>query len=169
MGRIDKVEESGDVWYEVVLIKGGQERNFQRMAGRQVAQLPGDCERAAPALRAVRAQMSAGKGIMGEIDLVMDEGKITYEVEAKKDDKDVSFCVASAGKLLWLEVALADTPDAVQKKIKEMVGGGVITSLVRDNLGTKPARWNTMWRPRRTARNLTSTSIRLENCCRGCE
>ncbi|HTB84458.1 MAG TPA: hypothetical protein VK742_12455 [Candidatus Sulfotelmatobacter sp.] len=74
-------------------------------------------------------QTQTSGGTLGDIDKVA--GAITtYDVElTAKDGQERDFTVAEDGVLLSVEVALAETPPAVQTSIKTLMGGGGLESI----------------------------------------
>ncbi|HZL42496.1 MAG TPA: hypothetical protein VFD66_04375 [Verrucomicrobiae bacterium] len=78
--------------------------------------------------KAIRAQ--AADGTLGEIDRVMDDGGTLYDVElTARDGSGRDFTVDENGKLVSIEVLLAETPAPVQKAAKILIGEGKLESV----------------------------------------
>lgn len=75
-------------------------------------------------------QAHSGDGTLGEIDKIQEDGLVTYDVElTAKDGSGRDFTVDENGTLLSVEVALADTPVAVQKSIQNLMSQGKLESI----------------------------------------
>lgn len=81
------------------------------------------------AQKMVKAQLKGGE--VSSISKDEDDGKITFEVEAKKGDTKWSFTVAADGSLLEVEIPLSEAPAEVQKTIKATVGKGKIDTVTK--------------------------------------
>lgn len=83
----------------------------------------------AAAQKTVKAQLKGGE--VSSISKEEDDGKITFEVEAKKGDTEWSFTVAADGSLLEVEIPLSEAPAEVQKTVKATVGKGKIDTVTK--------------------------------------
>lgn len=72
-----------------------------------------------------------GKGKVGEIDKVVEQGEVTYEVELKKGGKDRTITVAEDGELLELEIFLNETPAVVHRAIQKRLGSGTLEGITK--------------------------------------
>jgi hypothetical protein len=87
----------------------------------QFAQLP-------PAVqKGITTQLGGAK--IGEIDRDEENGEVTFTVEATTGGRTVDYTLDENGTLLSVEVALAETPPAVQKTIQSQVGQGALESI----------------------------------------
>jgi uncharacterized membrane protein YkoI len=134
LGDIEKVQDDDEVWYEATLTKGkGQHRTFSVAPDGKLLSYQVYLHEIPEAVRkAIRAQARAEKDKIGDINRVTYDGKVTYEVDLTKGDKEISFTVDEAGKLLYLEVTLEELPDAVQKGIRAKAGDAVIASIEKN-------------------------------------
>lgn len=130
LGEIDKVLDGGETFYDVELsAKDGQERDFTvdedgTLSSVEVAL----AETPAPAQKSIRMLMKQGE--LESIDKNLDDSEITYDIElAAKDGREKDFTIADDGTLLSAEVALNETPDAVQKKIAAQIADGKLESI----------------------------------------
>ena len=121
-GEIERVEEDGEVSYEAEIVKDGRERDIAvgedgTLQSIEVALI----ETPLVVLKTIEAQVGDGK--IESIDKTFDDEDISYEVEMKTTDGAArSFTVAADGKLESVQVALEETPAAVQKTIAAQVG-----------------------------------------------
>lgn len=81
----------------------------------------------APAQKTIIGQV--GKGRLGDIDQVTEDGKTSYEVEFTLDEVQRSFTVEAAGKLLSWQMLMPELPDAVQKTIQTQLGKGKLEEI----------------------------------------
>ena len=133
LGEIDQVRDGDETWYDVELIKGKVERSFSVAPdGKLLSWQVFMREIPEAARKAIHDQAQAAKGKLGDINRVLDEGKVTYEVELTRDGRELSFTVGEDGKLLDQDVALADTPEKVQKAIRAKTAGGVLTKIEKN-------------------------------------
>jgi uncharacterized membrane protein YkoI len=70
-----------------------------------------------------------GKGRLGDINQLTEDGKTSYEVEFTRDEVHRSLSVEAGGKLLSWQVLMSELPDAVQKTIQEQVGKGKLEEI----------------------------------------
>jgi uncharacterized membrane protein YkoI len=76
-----------------------------------------------PAAVKQTVQGQLGGGAAGDVERDEEEGEVSYVVTISKDGKEHDVTVATDGRLLSLEVELAETPAAVQKTIQEHLRG----------------------------------------------
>jgi hypothetical protein len=131
--KIERVIEDDELRYDVELATGKRTRSFSVAPdGKLLSWQVFMNEIAVPARQAIRAQVRAANGKLEEIDRVEDEDGVTFDVTMTKDGREVSFTVSKAGKLLSLEMALAETPDSVQKTIRAQTTGGEIKNIEKE-------------------------------------
>jgi uncharacterized membrane protein YkoI len=87
----------------------------------QFAQLP------APVQKGITTQLGGAK--IGEIDREEEDGEVIYTVEATTGARTVDYTLDENGTLLSVEVALTETPLAVQKTIQSQIGQGAVESV----------------------------------------
>ncbi len=76
-----------------------------------------------------------GDGTLGDIEKTLNDSEIIYNVElTAKDGSERDFTVDEDGTLLSVEVALAETPAAVQKSIQQLLKQGELEDIDK-NLG----------------------------------
>jgi uncharacterized membrane protein YkoI len=81
----------------------------------------------APAQKTITLQV--GKGRLGDIDQVTENGKTSYEVEFTLDEIQRSLTVEAGGKLASWQVLMSELPDAVQKTVQAQVGKGKLEEI----------------------------------------
>jgi uncharacterized membrane protein YkoI len=82
----------------------------------------------AAAQKTVHSQL--GKGKVGEIDKVAEDGEVTYEVVLKKG-RERTITVAEDGQLLDMEVFLNETPAGVHSAIQQRLGSGTLEGITK--------------------------------------
>ncbi|MDB6022032.1 MAG: hypothetical protein JWQ04_1889 [Pedosphaera sp.] len=133
LGDIEKTSDDGEIWYDVELTTGKRTRSFSvALDGKLLTWQVFMNEIPVPARQAIHAQVRAANGKLGDIDRVVEEGVVTFDVTMNKDGKDISFSVSRDGKLLGLQVELTETPDAVQKTIRAQTIGGEIKKIEKN-------------------------------------
>lgn len=70
-----------------------------------------------------------GKGKLQEIEKVVEDDEVTYEVDMRKNNRPRSFTVGDDGELLEMEVFLRETPGPVREAIQKRVGTGHIEGI----------------------------------------
>jgi uncharacterized membrane protein YkoI len=122
IGRIEKIETDGEVSYEVEIGRGGGNRSFTVADDGALldieitfAELP------AAAQKTAKSEIGNGKI---EIARKVFGDEITYEVEFTRSGQERALSVDGKGKLLTLEIALAEAPPAVRKTIESLSSGG---------------------------------------------
>jgi uncharacterized membrane protein YkoI len=123
-GEVIKVErgtEEGEVFYSVDFRREGQTRNLSVAPDGALLSIEVMlAETPAPVRKTIGEQLKGA--ILEGIDKAFDVDEVTYEVEIKRGPVTRAFTVGSDGKLLRLQVDLADTPQAVQKTIAAQAG-----------------------------------------------
>lgn len=92
----------------------------------------------AAARKTIHAQL--GKGKVGEIDKIAENGEVTYEVVLKKA-RERTITVAEDGQLLDMEVFLNETPAGVRAAIQQRLGSGTLEGITKAMDTDKPD-WN---------------------------
>jgi hypothetical protein len=130
-GEIERVEEDGEVSYETAITTGGRERDIAvgengNLLSIEVALT----ETPAAVQKTVKAQVGAGKPV--SVDKTFDEGEVSYDATMMtRDGQERVFTVEENGTISSTEVALAETPAAVQKMITSQVGAGKLGSIMK--------------------------------------
>ncbi|MDB6020847.1 MAG: hypothetical protein JWQ04_704 [Pedosphaera sp.] len=133
LGDIEKTSDDDETWYDVELTTGKRTRSFSVAPdGKLLTWQVFMNEIPVPARQAIHAQVQAAKGKLGDIDRVVEDGVVTFEVAMNKDGKEISFTISRDGKLLSLQVELTETPDAVQKTIRAQTVGGEIKKIEKN-------------------------------------
>ena len=131
LGEIERVEEDGEVSFEAVITKDGRERDITVGEDGSLWSLEVTlAETPAAVQKTVKAQVGAGQIV--SIDKTFDFGEVAYEVTmTAKDGQERAFTVQENGTLSSIEVALAETPAAVQKTITGQVGAGKLDGITK--------------------------------------
>lgn len=128
MGDITKSADDEETVYDVdFTAKDGSDRDFSVAQDGTLlnVELP-LAETPAAVQKTIQAETSA----VDTIDKNLADADISYEVKGTGGDgKDKNFTVADDGTVLSREVALGDTPDAVQKTIATELSGGKVASI----------------------------------------
>lgn len=82
-----------------------------------------------PAAAQTRIRTQIGSAKLVEIYWTFDTGQISYEVEVERNGQRQSFGVAPDGKLMSVQIGLADAPVAVQKAIQARIGTGTLADI----------------------------------------
>jgi uncharacterized membrane protein YkoI len=119
--KIEQRTEENEIVYSIDFIREGQERNLVVAADGTLLSIEITlAETPAPVRKRIDQQL---KGATIEaIDKAFDDDEVTYEVEIKRGDVKRSFTVASDGKLVRLQMDLAELPKTVQKTIAAQAG-----------------------------------------------
>ncbi len=72
-----------------------------------------------------------GKGHLTGIEKNVEQGKVTYDVEMKKGNRDRNFTVNDEGELLDVQVFLGETPPPVQAAIRKYVGTSHLENITK--------------------------------------
>jgi uncharacterized membrane protein YkoI len=132
LDEIDRNNENGETIFEVNFVtKAGDERDFTvaddgtlLSLGVSLAETPVAVQ------KTIRAQ--AGGWEVAGINKNVADADISFDVEVTKDGQEKSFNVANDGVLSSQEVALTETPAAVQAAIKTQLGDGRLMSIEED-------------------------------------
>jgi uncharacterized membrane protein YkoI len=130
MGEIDKTFDAGETVYDVELTAAdGSDRDFSVAEdGTLLSVEVQPAEMSAPAQSAIKTLV--GDGVLESIDKNLDDLETNYDIElTTKNGREKTFTIADDGTLLNAEVALSETPDAVQKKIAEQITDGKLESI----------------------------------------
>lgn len=130
MGEIDKTFDAGEMVYDVELTAAdGSDRDFSVAEdGTLLSVEVQPAEMSAPAQSAIKTLV--GDGALESIDKNLDDLETNYDIElTTKNGREKTFTIADDGTLLNAEVALSETPDAVQKKIAEQITDGKLESI----------------------------------------
>ena len=132
-GRIEDVtrtNENGQVVYEVEIRKGGLERSLTvAVTGKLIALQMFLGELPTVVQQTIRAQIGGSQLL--DIFWTDEDGEISYEIEYQKGPLKREMSVAPDGRLLSLQVELAETPAAVQKTINTQAAGGKVGEIYR--------------------------------------
>jgi hypothetical protein len=133
LGQIQEVTEDGETRYDTELIKARMKRAFSVAPdGTVVSWQMFVRELPIPVRNAIKEQIRDNKDKLGEIDRVTDEGMTAFDVQASKGEREFSFSVSEEGRMLTLDVTLAETPEPVQKEILAKAAGSIIKSIARN-------------------------------------
>ena len=129
LGEIDRATEGGEFTFDInFTTKTGDERDFTVANDGTLLSVEVVLEDTPAAVqKTIQAQASGWK--LEGIDKNLDEAEISFDVEVSKDGREKSFTVADDGTLLNMEVALEETPQAVQATIKKLVADGSVKSI----------------------------------------
>jgi len=123
LGEITKSIEKGEVVYEVEMTAQRKTRSFTvNDEGELVAVEVFLGEISRPLQKAVRAHL--GKGVLGDISKITEDGVVTYEVEMTHQGKTRSFTLGTDGKLLETQLFLEETPVVLRQAIQRELRGG---------------------------------------------
>ena len=126
-----RVEEDGATTFETEITQGGRERDISvGEDGTLLSIEVTPAETPAAVQKAITAQVGAG-ALVG-VDKIFDDGETSYDVVmTTKAGQERAFTVEEDGTVSSLEVALAETPAAVQKTITAQVGTGKLGTVTR--------------------------------------
>jgi uncharacterized membrane protein YkoI len=128
--RVDRTFENGELNYDVQFTSNGYPRVLTIGTNAVLSRIEvGLNDTPATVRKTILAQLRGWK--LGDIDKVIEEGEVTYEVDAKKGRGIREFTVGANGKLLSETVDLADIPEPARKTIQSKVGAGKITRIER--------------------------------------
>jgi uncharacterized membrane protein YkoI len=119
--KIEQRTEEGEVVYSIDFNRDGHERNLSVAADGTLLTLEITLAETPAAVRKTIDQQLQGATLDG-IDKAFDDEEMTYEVDIKRGGIKRSFTVASNGKLVRLQMDLAETPKPVQKTIAAQAG-----------------------------------------------
>lgn len=122
VGDIERIEEDGEVYFDVTVTKAGMERSLS--VGEDGTLLSAEVE-LSETPEAVRKaiQTQVGGGTLDNIDKVLEDGKESYNVDfTTKDKAERTFIVGADGKLQQVQVTLAEVSTAARKTIESHAG-----------------------------------------------
>ncbi len=123
LNQIEHVVDKGEITFDVdMTTKDGEDRDFTIAWDGTLMSVEVSLKDTPDAVqRAIRSQLGTGK--LDTIEKSIDDDEISYDVTSiAKDGQDRSFTVSDSGKLLSLEITLAEAPTLVQKAIASEVG-----------------------------------------------
>jgi hypothetical protein len=82
-----------------------------------------------PALVQKGLTVQLGNGKLGDIDRDEEDGEVTFTFEGTKAGRTIDYTLDETGALISVEVALGETPLAVQKTVRNQVGQGTLESI----------------------------------------
>jgi hypothetical protein len=133
LGQIQEVTEDGETRYDTELIKKRMKRAFSVAPdGTMVSWQMFIRELPLAARKTIREQIHDNQDKLEEIDRVTDEGATAFDVQATRGRREFSFSVSEDGRMLTIDVTLAETPPLVQKEILAKAAGAVIKSIARN-------------------------------------
>jgi hypothetical protein len=129
--EVMRVEEDGVITFEMEVMQGGHGRDVSvREDGALLRIEVTLAETTAAVQSTIKAQVGAGT-LVG-VDKIFEDGGTSYEVVmTTKDGQERGFTVEENGTISSLEVALVETPPAVQKTITAQVGAGRLGTVTR--------------------------------------
>lgn len=123
--QVTKKTEDGEVSYQADVTKGNRNFSLDFNSEGKFLRISEDMELAEiPAAVQKRIKGELGAAKIESIGKVVEDGETSFEVEIFHDGKTSELSIAPDGELLWKEISLAESPIAVQKTIRERVGGG---------------------------------------------
>ncbi|HWD19242.1 MAG TPA: PepSY-like domain-containing protein [Verrucomicrobiae bacterium] len=134
-GRIEHIvrDKDGDkIIFDIDFTRAGKERSLTVTREGELAEVQVFLEEMpAPAQKTVRATAAGAQ--LGEIDRSVENGKTEYDVEMTKAGATRNFTVAADGKLISLELPLAEAPEPVRKTIQTELAGAKISAIEFSN------------------------------------
>lgn len=130
IGDITKCAEDEETVYDVDLTgKDGSERDFSvARDGTLVSVEVSLAETPAAVQQTIKSQLNGGD--LESIDKNLDDTEVTYDIEGTgKDGSDRTFTVDEDGTLSSREIALAETPNAVQATIAGQLNGAKVETI----------------------------------------
>jgi uncharacterized membrane protein YkoI len=128
LGEIDRDDDNGEVTYTVEATVGGRDIDYTLDENGTLVSVEVTLADTPPAVQKT-IQSQIGQGAVESIDKSFEDGKVSYEVDWKaKDGAERSLTVLENGQLDSIEVALTETPPAVQTTvIREATGAQVVS------------------------------------------
>jgi len=131
LGKIERVEEDGEVTYEAEMTKGGTDRGFCVAEGGTLLSVEVMLEETPVAVRKT-IEKQVGQSTLDRIDKTFDNGQASYDVEmTTKHGADRSFSVAADGKLQRMQVTFEELPAAVRKTVEDQVSKARLGDIFR--------------------------------------
>ena len=133
-GDIYRAIEEEEVVYFVDMAKNGKGHSFTVSTNGEILSTSLDLtETPITVQKAIKQQIGTGR--LGEIEQTEKGKEVTYEVKGFWNGHRRSLSVAPNGQINSVQVALDETPAAVQKKIQERAGFGTILRIDRTTQG----------------------------------
>ena len=127
---ISKSVDAGEVTYDVEITAHGKTRSFSiDQEGELLATQVFLNETPVAVQKAIRAHV--GRGKIDDISKASEDGVVTYQVEMTKAGKSRSFTLAEDGKLLEMQLFLAETPAHVRQAIQKEARNGVCAGIYK--------------------------------------
>jgi hypothetical protein len=129
LGEIQPGEEDGKKTYTVNLTEDGHERELTVAEDGTLLSKEVSLEQTPPPVRnTIRGQLR--QGTLVSIARTIEDDEINYEVTMSiKDGTERTFTVGVDGKLLSMEMTLADMPAEIRKTIETGIGSGKLESI----------------------------------------
>lgn len=129
LGDIKRDEEHGEVSYVAEITKDGRSRDYTLDEDGALLSVEVSLPETPPAVQKT-IQNQIAQGTLESIGRTTDDGGASYDVEWKaKDGAAHSFSVLESGKLQSVQVALPETPPAVQAAILKEAGDGQVQDI----------------------------------------
>jgi uncharacterized membrane protein YkoI len=137
VSSIERDEEDGDATFDVEIAKDGHLRDFTWTdTGRLISLEAAFSETPVAVRNTITAQL--GRNTLDEIKRIFDpEGNVFLVEITTTDGRESEFVIAEDGKLLSVDLALAETPVPVQSTIASRLAGGTlkeITKIIDDSV-----------------------------------
>lgn len=130
LGQVNRTEDHGDFIYEVEIKRGNAIRALTvSSAGKLLTIQVELSETPAVVQRVIKAH--AGEHKLGKITRNEEEVEVVYEVALIKGAKELTFTVATGGRLVSEQIELSDAPSEVQQAVKARLGGATLLWLER--------------------------------------
>jgi uncharacterized membrane protein YkoI len=132
LGDISKVTDDGEVTYEVQMTKAGRARDFTVAEDGALVEIQVFVDEVPGAVRAAIRRQSRG-GECGDIYKSTEDGEAEYDVEITRSGKSRRLTFNARGRITYEEtpLALAETPEPVQRTVKDQLDGGRLVSVDR--------------------------------------
>jgi uncharacterized membrane protein YkoI len=132
LGEIYKVFDAGEVTYNVTMTKGNQERDFTLSETGKLLEIQVFLDELPAAVRKA-VQQAIGSAPCGDIYKSTEDGEVFYDVDVETGGKTRTLTFDATGTPVSeaQEVALVETPVAVQKTLTAQLAGAKLASLQR--------------------------------------
>lgn len=126
--QIDKFPSEDETTYDVEMTKAGHDRSFTLNGDGDLTAMEVFLEETPAAVqKTIRSRLGTGR--LGDISKVIEEGEVSYEITMTRHRHSLPFSVNAQGRLISADMLLNETPDAVQKTIRNKVGDGYIEEI----------------------------------------
>lgn len=144
VGQVNRTEDHGDFIYEVELKRGSGTRALTVSSAGKLLTIQVELSETPDIVQRV-IKVHTGEHKLGKITRNEVETEVVYEVALIKGTKELTFTVATGGRLVSEQIELTDAPGEVQQAVKARLGGGALLWLERAdeegevtfNLGTR--------------------------------